>query len=254
MGPGATSCHTQQAWEAPTRALGHPSEHGMLFPLQTQGLSWSLAALPRCWWGTGGQLGPGHSTAQGRGPARRKPNHQAVESGAAEPAVLDKWRGNSWQCSWWHENYLRTRQKSKLSICKLSQCWLGSHSKKVYPQELSPHWGCWVNWRWPLTDPQAASASGVRQWQPGSTSPKQRLSKYHCERQQLRWARSQPLSPVQHGGLPAISLHPPGISSIFIRFFLWPFPLAFQTWNTGSYYSFSCFLPAMQLRAATFHQ
>lgn len=37
-------------------------------------------------------------TAQGGRLARRKPNHQTVETGAAEPAVLDKWRENSWQC------------------------------------------------------------------------------------------------------------------------------------------------------------
>lgn len=47
-----------------------------------------------------------------------------------------------------------------------------------------------------------------------------------------------------------VSLHPSGVSSIFICFFLLPFPLTFQTWDTGSYYSFSCFLPAVQQRAA----
>lgn len=51
-----------------------------------------------------------------------------------------------------------------------------------------------------------------------------------------------------------ISLRPPGASSIFICFSLLPFPLTCQTWDTGSYYSFSCFLPAAQQRAAAFYQ
>lgn len=51
-----------------------------------------------------------------------------------------------------------------------------------------------------------------------------------------------------------VSLHPFGVSSIFICLFLLPFPLAFQTWDTGGYYSFSGFWPVTQQRAAAFYQ
>jgi len=58
------------------------------------------------------------------------------------------------------KTHFRTKQRGKSSICEFSRCGSDSDSTAVYPQELSLRWRCWVNRRWPPTDPRAASASG----------------------------------------------------------------------------------------------
>lgn len=191
QGPWSMPWHTEQVLGAPICAPGAPKHAWDAVRSVDPEVSFSASeALEGM---------PAPATAWKDGPARRKKHHEAGETNAdlhygARGEVLVGTANDA------KKTYFGTKQRSKLSICKFSRSGLDSDSKAVYPQELSPRWRCWVNWRWPPTDPEAASASGAQWWQPGSSSPKQHPFKTPLQKQQLRWPRSQPPGPVQHGG------------------------------------------------------
>lgn len=130
-------------------------------------LVWTLVASPKHPYSAGDQTGPGHSTVS-------QEKHLPGETNAQGLLYLAKGDVLVHSTDYVKKMYFQPKEMGEWTICESSCSYVDGDSKAVYPQELSPHWRCWVNLPWPLTDPHTACVSAVRRSQPGSSAPK------HC--------------------------------------------------------------------------